>query len=60
MAVPVRGQLLFVTVGGCCGWLSLFAVWLLSVIVCVVGGGKEKRGCVMLPNKCCLLFITNK
>ena len=37
--------------------------WLLLVILCVVsGGGKERRGHVMLPNKCGLLSsqINNK
>ena len=45
-----------VVVGGCrcsqCGWSS-------SVIVCLDGGGKEKSNHVMLPNKHCLLSMTN-
>ena len=58
----------FVFVGAC--FLLLFVIvgssrclpcgHLLSVGMCVVGGGgKDKRGHVMLPNKYCLLFITN-
>ena len=36
-----------------CGWSSL-------VVVCLDGGGKEKSNHVMLPNKHCLLSMTNK
>ena len=48
--------LLFVVVmgGRCrsqCGW---------SVVVCLDGGGKEKRNHVTLPDKHCLLSTTNK
>ena len=43
--------------GSCC--CSSYG-WLLSVVMCIASGGKEKRGHIMLPNKCCLLSITNK
>ena len=36
-----------------CGRLS-------SVVVCLDGGGKEKSDHVTLPNKHCLLSMTNK
>ena len=56
--------------GHLCSWASLFVVimggchhlqcgWSSSV-VCLEGGGKEKRNHVMLPNKHCLLSMTNK
>ena len=32
----------------------------LSVIMCLDGGGKEKSDHIMLPNKHCLLSMTNK
>ena len=52
-----------------CGW-SLWVVvavrsvsscrWLSLVVVCLDGGGKEKSNHVTLPNKHCLLAMTNK
>ena len=32
----------------------------LSVVMCLDGGSREKRNHVMLPNKHCLLSMTNK
>ena len=57
--------------GHLCLWASLFVVIMgghrrlecgrsSSVIVCLDGGGKEKRNHVTLPNKHCLLSMTNK
>ena len=53
VVIGVCGHSLFVTVGGCCGQLLL-------VVMCAVGHDGERRGHVTLPNKSCLLFITNK
>ena len=39
--------------GHCC-------LWLLWAVMCLDGGGKEKRNHVMLPKKHCLLSMTNK
>ena len=54
VAICFHGQSLFVmvVVGGRCGSPCMLS---LSVIVCVDGGGKQKRS----QNKHCLLFITN-
>ena len=54
-----------VVVCGRCLW-SLWAVVAVrsvggvSVVVCLDGGGKEKSNHVTLPNKHCLLSVTNK
>ena len=44
---------------GHCGHLCSQA-WLFVVVVCLDGGGKGKSNHVMLPNKHCLLSMTNK
>ena len=57
--------------GRLCSWALLFVVVVgsrrrsqhgrpSSVIVCLDGGGKERSNHVTLPNKHCLLSMTNK
>ena len=52
---------LFVFVGiVVCGCHHLQCGLSLLVVMCLDGGGKQKRNHIMLPNKHCLLSITNK
>ena len=57
--------------GRLCSWASLFVVVVggrrrsqrgrsSSVVVCLDGGGKQRSNHVTLPNKHCLLSVTNK